>query len=136
MERKGKILLYISIIAVALWMLWGFRYQTNQTVGEAPSGLNSSVATSSTVIVGPDIWVNLFATTTPCTSRIVTTYSQPVTIAFSTSSAYVTATSTPDTGHIQSASTTVAYDSGIYGCGRWVAYGVEASTTVTISEFR
>lgn len=134
-----KSLLYVlagvAVSAAVWWGFWGGQ-EPSTPLGSAPSGLAGTIATSSTVIVGPDVEVNLFSTTTPCLARIVTTYSQPITIAFSTSSAYVTATSTPDTGHLQTASTTVAYDAGVYGCSRWVAYGVEASTTVTVSEFR
>ena len=38
-------------------------------------------------------------------------------------------------GHVQAASTTVAYDASLYGCGRWTA-NASASTTITTTEIR
>ena len=113
-----------------------------QSVGAAaPSGLNATLATSSTVTAGPGI----FSSTTPrtiitadqpnCASRVITTTEQPIMLSFG--AGFNSTTSPSGTrGHLQAASTTVVYDAGLYGCGQWTVYGFLASSTITFSEFR
>lgn len=116
-------------------------YMSQRVYGSAPIGLASSFATSSTVVVGP-FKPNTASTTmsvfdaSVCTSRVITTYAQPVTVMWS-NSVFSSTTPNPSAGigHLQLASTTVAYDSGIFGCGYVAIYGL-SSTTITISEFR
>ena len=99
--------------------------------GSAPSGLMSIIATSSNPVVGTTV-LTLFATSS-CNARIITTYANPVMLTFSD---YAGQTPTATFGHLQSASTTVVYDSGIYGCGLVKAYGYTATTAITVSETR
>lgn len=74
----------------------------------------------------------LLAATSTCTSRIITTTAQPVMLTFSDIQGLLP---TAVKGHLQAASTTVVYDSGLYGCG---AYRVISATgvagTLSISE--
>ena len=107
----------------------------------APIGLPATVATSSTLSVGPqnNVWTGL-GTTTPtaearqqCAARIITTVGQPIMLSFG---AISSTTLSQTVGHQQAASTTVAYDSGLYGCGYLTVRGLNASTTITITETR
>jgi hypothetical protein len=95
----------------------------------APSGLKSTVATSSNPTIGTTAGI-LFATSTNCSSRIITTSAQPIMLTFSDNQGKVP---TGSFGHLQGASTTVAYDSGIYGCNAVKVYAF-ASEVVTITE--
>jgi hypothetical protein len=84
-----------------------------------------------TTTVGPQTDTVLFYERAMCGSRVITTYTQPISISFQASSTFNVS---PTAGHLQGASTTVAYDAEIYGCGQIVA-AAGASTTITISEF-
>lgn len=96
----------------------------------APSGLPSTIATTSNPTVGTTA-VLVFATST-CASRVVTTVASPVMITFSDAQGKIP---TALFGHLQPASTTVAYDSGQYGCGAVRMYGF-TSSAITVSESR
>lgn len=92
-----------------------------QAYGSAPNGLQASVtnATTSQSTVGTTA-IGLFATST-CSARVITTTSQPLMLTFSDNQGKVP---TGSFGTWQSASTTVTYDSGQYGCGlvRGISY--------------
>lgn len=105
---------------------------TQTAYGEAPSGLQASVATTSAATFGPFYAFRLFATST-CAARIITTGDNPIRLTFSDNQA---ARPTNVFGTLQAASTTVEYDSGIYGCGAWFVTGVGASTTGAVVETR
>lgn len=134
----------IYVIAFALILAGYFVWNATNVLGSAPSGLEATEARAQTITVGTSAPTTLFATSTGCASRVVTTVSQPIKILFSgvniaTSSMGLT------TGHFQAASTTIVYDSGLYGCGVMTALGYGGSTdfagstsssTLTISEFR
>ena len=115
---------------------------TNKSFGSAPSGLYSTLATTSQVTVGPSkpnvasSTVAVFVDRPNCAARVITTYASEVKLLFSNSMISSTTPNPSATyGHTQLASTTEVYDSGQYGCGYVSAYGF-ASTTLTISEFR
>lgn len=130
--KTNKTPLYI-ILALALIsaVITVFVMPVAKTFGAAPLGVVSQIATSSTISVGPQVATTIFTNTYSCTSRVISTVSQPIMISFSSD-----ITPTGVTGHLQAASTTIAYDSGIYGCGQVSVYGYGASTTITKSEFR
>lgn len=90
----------------------------------------SQMATSSTIAVGPQENKTLFTARQTCSSRVITTVAQPIMLSFNTN---ITATALA--GHLQAASTTVVYKSDDFGCGAVSAYGHNASTTITTSEF-
>ncbi len=92
---------------------------------------HSRVASTATTTVGPQTDKVLFYERELCATRIITTYAQPVSISFFASSTFNVS---PTEGHLQGASTTVAYDAELYGCGQVVA-AAGASTTITIAEF-
>lgn len=95
----------------------------------APSGLQAIVSTSSNPTVTTTAAI-VFATTTQCSSRVVTTYASPIMLTFSDNQGK---TPTGTYGHLQLASTTVAYDSGIYGCGAYKVYSF-VSQAITVTE--
>lgn len=128
-----------SAIAIILFGLFVFSFvqETRFANASAPSGLPATVATSSTIAVGTSTKATiLFAGDGTCSARIITTYAQPVMLSF----AAVSSTTISQTvGHLQAASTTVVYDSGLYGCGLFTAIGevystALASTTITLTE--
>jgi hypothetical protein len=49
---------------------------------------------------------------------------------------YAGQTPTGAFGHLQAASTTVVYDSGLYGCGAVKIYGFDANSVITVTETR
>ena len=120
----------VILFTIALFL------ETRPTYASAPSGLNATVATTSPLTIGPTdaLNVSLFGATTTtnngCAARIITTTATPIMLEF-TISASTTASGT--VGHLQGASTTVAYDGGQYGCGLWTAYAF-ATTTITVTE--
>lgn len=88
------------------------------------------LATSSQMVVGPQNAVMLFATSSNCTNRKISTVGKPIMLSF-TPNLMPTAL----IGHPQAASTTADYDNGINGCGAIFALGQDASTTITVSGF-
>lgn len=128
----------LAILLTALAIVWLQEAQTANA--SAPSGLPVLVATSSTRVIGPTVSLNgfLFGTTTneaafQCSSRIISTRGESA-IMLSLASLSST-TLSGSIGTMQSASTTVAYDSGLYGCGYVTAFAY-ATTTVTLVETR
>ena len=126
--RYGFVVLAVSLLAYLMGV------HTFSAGASAPSGLMSTVATTSLMGVGPSLngITTLFATSS-CTARIITTYANPIMLTFSD---YAGDLPTGVFGHLQAASTTSVYDSGLYGCGRVRAYGFVATTSITVSETR
>lgn len=105
-------------------------YNVYNAKASAPTGLATTLQTQLNKTVGIQEITTLVATTTSCTNRVITTAGQPIMLTFN--DALPTATF----GHLQSASTTIVYDGGQFGCGKIKAYGYIASTTITVSDFR
>ena len=126
---KNKIFISIAgfLIVIASW----FVSHSKNNLGATQPNQQSLIATSSTVSVGIQENKTIFTSKTRCASRTISTVAQPIMISFSSD---ITPTGT--VGHLQPASTTVAYEAGLYGCGAVTAYGQTASTTITVSEFR
>jgi len=121
----------LVLMAIALGFIFGNLTQIPSALGEAFTGSISQIDTATTTTVGPDTIVTIFSKGTECDARVVTTSDAAVRLGFGTVTGFtVSATA----GHIQAASTTVVYDSGLYGCGNVTAYGW-SSTTLTVSEF-
>ena len=130
----------IYVIVFALIVAGYFVWSANQVLGGAPAGLPATIGTSSTVLVGTSTPMTLTATTTGCAARIITTGAQAIRISFSH---HLSSTTLGNgIGHFQGGSTTVAYDSGLYGCDFTTALGVyeggdilgsESSSTVTVT---
>lgn len=104
----------------------------------APSGLQATLYSATTTVVGIQSNTQLFPASLNCAARVVSTVAQPIMILFAdpTNGDLASTTLSGTKGHVQPASTTVVYDSGVYGCGRMFAFGFNASTTITVSEFK
>lgn len=133
-------LIAFSIFALSAVLLFKPMYQA---LGEAFTGTSAYLQVATTTVVGPqdsDDTIFTARTDGACKSRVITTlggsaiminFGDPGTdrlgnISSTTVSGVI--------GHWQAASTTVAYDSGLFGCGRWSAYSY-ATQTITVSEF-
>jgi len=110
----------------------------NTALKGAPQGLYSVLAVATTTAVGPQEKKTVFASNTSCTTRVLSTVGQAIMVLYGdpTNGDLSSTTITSMAGHWQGASTTQAYDAGIYGCGRMIVLGVAASTTITATEFR
>jgi hypothetical protein len=126
------ILLAGAIVLLAVVLL--YKPLTTGAAGYLGYATHLQSATTTTVGTTP---VTLFAgeTSATCHARVVTTTDRPITISFGeTVVGFSSTTLTATVGHYQAGSTTVAYESGIYGCGTFTAYA-GASTVVTVSSF-
>lgn len=121
------LVLVLGIVAVAVVS------QTAMTaLGAAPSGLPATVGTSTTRHLAAATPTLVFPTSTNCAARIITTASSTAMISFSDKQSLVPS---PTAGHYQAGSTTVAYDSGIFGCDAVRIYSFTAQQ-ITIQESR
>lgn len=114
--------------AAILSLLVLFALRNDHALGSAPSGLPATVATSTEdQAVTAATAELLFATSTGCTNRLIGTDNSAIKLTFSDKEG---ARPTGEIGFPQAASTTVAYDSGLYGCGAiWVySYGTQGLT--------
>ena len=127
----GIVIVVVIGFVLAAWLI------PKQKLGQAPSGLNSLLAVATTTAVGPQQNKTIFSSNSQCTGRVIGTAGSAVMVAFGdpTNGDISSTTLTSMVGFMQGASTTVAYDSGVYGCGRWSVYGI-ASSTITTTEFR
>lgn len=135
MSKTLPAIVFISASAIfAAILLYGATF----TSASAPSGLPSRLAVATTTTVGPQYRTQLFASNPTCAARVVSTVANPIMLIFGdpVNGDLASTTVSALKGHVQAASTTVAYDSGLYGCGAVYAYGYAASTTITTSEFR
>ncbi len=118
----------IGLGIIALLLILGYVSQTVHA--SAPSGLQASVATTSLSLVGTSA-STIFATST-CSARIITTYASPIMLTFSERQSIQPS---GIFGRLQDASTTVSYDSGIYGCEAVQAFSF-VSQNITVMETR
>lgn len=108
---------------------------TFPTFASAPSGLPATQVTADTIEIGPDVAVELFGSRRACTSRVIRTQGVVANLTLADTDSDVASTSlSAVVGFTQAASTTVAYDGGLYGCGR-VFGSATASTTITTADF-
>jgi hypothetical protein len=129
-----------SLMLLAALMLGAFvSYNAQNAQGAAFTGQASYLQIATTTTVGIEGKTRLFAERSDgsCKARVISTRENTMYIIFGdpTNGNLSSTTLTAGTGHFQAASTTVTYDAGIYGCGRWWAIGTVGSTTVTLSEF-
>ena len=122
----------ITILLVVVGYLVSLQIPKPIKQGSAPTGSIAISGSSSIVTLPSHTSLQIFASST-CISRTIS-LSATSSILFT----LVDQATNPPTGagHIQNASTTIAYDSGIYGCGLWRAYNPSQNQlTFTISEF-
>lgn len=106
--------------------------QISPVQGAAPAGIPATVATSSQATTAANAALTLVATSTNCVARVISTRASAVMLTFSD---YAGQTPTGTFGHLQTASSTVVYDSSIYGCGLIKVYSYTADT-ITVTETR
>lgn len=121
---------YAILTAVILLASYLIGASVSKVNAMAPSGLPASIATTSPAAVSTTA-STIFATST-CAARIISTTASPVMLTFSENQSVVP---TALFGVLQAASTTVAYDSGQYGCGAVQVYAFVAGN-ITVSESR
>lgn len=130
----------LALIGLALFILAGILMlkPLYQAEGSAFTGTRAFLQTATTTAVGPqDGEDTIFASNETCNARVVTTRGDSaIMLSFGdkTNGDFSSTTLSGTVGHLQLASTTVVYDSGLYGCGRWTVYAW-ASSTLTVSEF-
>ena len=120
------------VLAVLLLVSVFVTYRTPVANGAQYPGLAARIATTSNPTVTNSSTL-VFATTTSvqCSSRTITTYASPIMITFADVAGNGGPTGT--FGHLQPASTTVTYDSGLVGCGALRIYSF-TSQAITVSE--
>ena len=122
---KHGFLLGIAGIALFAYL---FSIQAPAVDASSYAGGVAVVSTSTQITVGVSE-AFIIASSTNCAARIISTTASPIMLTFGDQVA------AGQTGHLQSASTTVAYDGGIYGCGKMHAIGV-ISGPITVTETR
>lgn len=115
-----------AILLTAFILVWN----TQRVQGNGFIGVTVNVASSSSQVIPARAARVLFATSTPCTTRIITSRATPLMLTFSN---YNNASPTGTFGHYQAASTTVAYEAGVYGCGLVKVYA-DVADTITATE--
>lgn len=134
--NKEKLLWYVAGFLATLALVLFISQHARKAVGSAPSGLPATVASSTSMTVEniltlPRVGSVIAATSTACSSRIVTTKAQPIVLVFSQNQNRAPSNLI---GHLQVASTTIAYDGGIYGCGQIRAVAYDATSTISVTE--
>ena len=95
-------------------LLFAFVLSSKPANASAPNGLPATMASTSAQTVGTTPSTPVFATSTGCAARIIGTASSSIMVTFTDKFGDVPNAAN---GLWQGASTTVAYDSGLYGCG-------------------
>ena len=128
-------LLGLAVFSLALVLLFK---PVHDAFGSAFTGQASHLQTATTTQVGnqavPALTIASAISDESCKARVITTNGIGVYLSFGDTAGFSSTTITNAIGHWQPASTTVVYDSGLYGCGRLTGWAV-ATTTLTVSQF-
>jgi hypothetical protein len=128
----------IAFLGIALLILAGaFIFKPVGVDGAAFTGQPAFLQIATSTIMQSGVAKTIATSTAQCNSRIITVggASSLMLVFGDTSNGDLSSTTLTGTvGHWQAASTTVAYDSGLYGCGR-VSARSYADVPVTISQF-
>jgi hypothetical protein len=100
------------------------------------SGISATQSIATTTAVGPQQNIQIYAKNPSCSSRVISTRASNIMIIFGdpVNNDISSTTLSGIIGFYQAASTTIAYDAEIYGCGRWFGYSF-SSSTITRAEF-
>ncbi len=136
MKSTIKPLLALVAVLVAVAAYTYFVLPQDSALGGGWYGFQSHIQSATSTTVGIYAPVTLFAdqANAECHARVVTT-NHDIRISFDDVTGYSSTTLSATVGHIQLASTTVAYGSGDFGCGFMTARAIQATTTVTVSSF-
>ena len=129
----------LTLLALGVLVLAGVLLfkPIDTALGGAFTGQAAFLQTATTTTVGPSaarITVFPASSDNSCKSRIITTNYAGIWLTFGDTTGFSSTTITNGVGHWQAASTTVAYDGEIFGCGRVTGYAI-ASTSITTSAF-
>jgi hypothetical protein len=133
-STKKYLLALVGLLAITAYV-----YTNSFNVqGASFTGTVSRLDSATTTSVGPQASpsVRIFTANTECDARVISTAGSNIFISFGETGVAGNISSTTlnnNVGHLQLASTTEVYDSGLYGCGQWHAFGT-ASSTITVSE--
>lgn len=125
MKNEYKIGL-VLLVLIAAYLGYASLRVGPVSLGQAPSGSPALVASTTGFSLTSGIVTRITSTST-CTSRVVTTGVNGVGLSFGRPSL------ADSVGHWQAASTTVVYDSGLYGCGSFEARA-NGATNLVVTE--
>lgn len=123
----------VTVVITILFVLVGYLVsrQIPKPLGNTPNGSVAISGSSSLVTLPSHASLQIFASST-CVSRLISHAS--TSIRFTTEDSATNPSGT--NGHFHQGTTSVSYDSGIYGCGLWRAYNPSGTqVTFTISEY-
>lgn len=120
------------LLAIVALLGGSYAVSNDNVLGGAAGRVPSTVATSSFQSTTGGTARILFATSTQCVSRIISTQSGAIKLTFSD---FTGQRPTGVNGHQQNASTTELYPSGDYGCNAVWVFPFE-SNTITVTETR
>jgi len=134
--------LTIGFLGAIVLVLGAYIFGMSTSFAHAASqpGVAATQAIATTTTIGPQNNVQLFSAGN-CIARIITVQATSaisgamITFADPSNGDIASTTLSGVKGFWQAASTTVAYDASLYGCGRVFGYA-GASTTVTLADFR
>lgn len=116
-----------ALLVVIIALLFASK-NTSPALASAPTGLPATIATTSALAV-TSTQTRIFATSS-CSARIISTGVNGIMLTFSDKQGNLP---TATTGFWQAASTTIAYDSGQFGCGAVRVYS-SVDQTIYVSE--
>lgn len=123
--------LSIAALAIVAVLYASFLFANPFTAGaEDATQIPAVVATTS--VAGVTTSASTIFATSSCTGRVISTRESAIMLTFSDNQGQVP---TGLYGHVQAASTTVAYDAGTYGCGAFKAFSFTAQN-LTLMETR
>lgn len=132
MKITNHFLLGSAFIVILASLFAVISFTTGVNVGGAAEpNMHASRGDMATTSAGIYSAVEIAAEVTarPCASRVITTYTD-MSLSFDGDFA-----PTATVGHLQAGTTTVAYDSAIYGCGAIDAIAKSATSTVSVTTF-
>lgn len=129
MKIPYKTILLALFLGVVVFLAIPGKADIADKIFGSAAQLNPKIRAQASVVVGTQEVKTLFSSRDLCGNRVVSTAGQAIMLTFDGSAP------TGSAGHIQAASTTVAYAAETFGCGVIKAYGQIASTTITTSEF-
>ena len=118
-QALKTILISLAGVLAALTLFLVTKYEVSgPALGGVTPGLSAGTTTVELIRNVTATASTIFEARRECASRIINTASTTLMISFGSSSP------TAIVGHWQAASTSVAYDGAIYGCGQWRAIAV------------
>lgn len=127
-----KTLLFIFAGMIAIVTVWQ-SYNSIPAKASAPQGMAATSASTSQITLIEGQVAQVFASSTSCVSRVISVGGFKNLWIMLTDSATLPSV---NVGNLHAASTTVAYDAGVYGCGLWRIYNQSATTSIfTVTEF-